>query len=125
MMDELPPYVISGDRGGRVIERVTTALDVADSGRLVRIEGLCASACTVYLALTRVNRVCLGPGAVLAFHQTTDIKTGKTNPKANKIVLSFYPISVQNWIKARGGLTAKLLVMDFAEARKHVRVCPS
>jgi hypothetical protein len=80
VMDELPPYVISGDRGSR----------------LVRIEGLCASACTVYLALTRVNRVCLGPGAVLAFHQTTDIKTGKTNPKANKIVLSLYPISVQN-----------------------------
>jgi hypothetical protein len=56
---------VSGDWGGEVDARVAEVARLERDGTRVVISGVCASACTLYLALPTT---CLARGAKLGFH---------------------------------------------------------
>lgn len=86
----------------------------------VRIEGLCASQCTVDLFRVR-DRACLTPGAVLAFHQPYADLPGRRRTYLPG--LASYPSDVQAWLDARGGLPRQFVEMSPREAARYLRRC--
>jgi hypothetical protein len=87
---------------------------VRASGERVVIDGPCLSACTLVLSLVPSERICVTRRAVLGFHAARSIdRRGRmySEPEASEIVLQAYPDSVQGWIRRRGGLTSRLLLL--------------
>jgi hypothetical protein len=84
------------------------------SGERVVIDGPCLSACTLVLSMVPNNRICVTRRAVLGFHAARSVdQLGRmyAEPEASEVVLEAYPAAVQNWIRRRGGLTSRLLVL--------------
>ena len=84
------------------------------SGERVVIDGPCLSACTLVLSMVPSNRICVTRRAVLGFHAARSVdRRGRTyaEPEASQIVLQTYPAGVRNWIRSRGGLTSRLLLL--------------
>lgn len=105
---------IADDRGGRIGAYVDKYQDLRNSGELVIIDGLCASACTIILGTVPHDKICVTSNARLAFHAAWDVgSNGRaiTNPEATQMLYSMYPSPVQRWISARGGLTARMLFL--------------
>src|SRR6476659_9070674 len=87
---------------------------VRESGERVVIDGPCLSACTLVLSMVPSNRICVTRRAVFGFHAARSIdRRGRTyaEPEASQIVLQTYPAGVRNWIRSRGGLTSRLLLL--------------
>ena len=101
--------VIRNDPGGRIIDY---ALKVAKA-KSVRIDGWCASACTLYIAHPNV---CITRRARLAFHAAS-------HPVATQYLINQYPQWVDDWIAAQGGLSARLVEMPNRHAMQHMRAC--
>jgi hypothetical protein len=59
------PYVVLKDPGGNLIDRLGQIHVMREEGVEVKIHGVCASACTLYLDMPGV---CVSPGALLGFH---------------------------------------------------------
>ena len=59
------PLRILNDPGGEIGVRIRQVAHLRAQGRVVRIEGTCHSACTLYLGL---EGACVTPGARLGFH---------------------------------------------------------
>jgi hypothetical protein len=114
---------IGGDRGGYVVQYALRVLKLRKSGTPLRFTGRCQSACTIYLALPR-RQTCISPGASFSFHAPYGGGSG-----GNRIALSYmlnsYPSWVRNWINKWGGLSRKLITMDYAYASKFMRTCGS
>jgi hypothetical protein len=92
----------------QLFERVRT------SGERVVIDGPCLSACTLVLSLVPSDRICVTRRAILGFHAARSVdQRGRTyaEPEASELVLEAYPPAVQNWIRHRGGLTSRLLLL--------------
>ena len=87
---------------------------VRASGERVGIDGPCLSACTLVLSLVPSNRICVTRRAVLGFHAARSVdQVGRmyAEPEASEVVLEAYPAAVRGWIRRRGGLTSRLLVL--------------
>lgn len=87
---------------------------VRESGQRVIIDGPCLSACTLVLSTLPHNRICVTRRAVLGFHAASSRdRRGRLvrEPDATAIVLETYPPPVQNWIRRRGGLTSRVLLL--------------
>jgi hypothetical protein len=87
---------------------------VRASGERVVIDGPCLSACTLVLSLVPNNRICVTRRAVLGFHAARSVdQVGRmyAEPEASETVLEAYPAAVRGWIRRRGGLTSRLLVL--------------
>src|SRR5579872_4003823 len=87
---------------------------VRASGERVVIDGPCLSACTLVLSLVPNERICVTRRAILGFHAARSIdRRGRTyaEPEASELVLEAYPDGVRNWIRHRGGLTSRLLLL--------------
>ena len=100
--------------GGQVGPFLDLFEQVRDSGERVVIDGPCLSACTLVLSMVPTNRICVTRRAVLGFHAARSIdRRGRTyaEPEASEIVLQTYPAGVRNWIRSRGGLTSRLLLL--------------
>jgi hypothetical protein len=99
----------------------------ASLGIKVRIDGVCASACTI---LTRLpaNLVCATQKAELHFHKTR--ASGSANVSAarleqeNSRLLALYPSGIRTWINIRGGLTDEILTMPPQAVSHYLRSCP-
>ncbi len=75
------------------------------AGSTFRIDGWCASACTLVLGWS--DRVCITKRAVLGFHQVRDPRTGRVTPETRQTserLLAIYPAPVREFISAHGGL---------------------
>jgi hypothetical protein len=84
------------------------------SGERVVIDGPCLSACTLVLSMVPNDRICVTRRAVLGFHAARSIdQRGRISaePEASALVLRAYPASVRGWIRRRGGLTSRLLLL--------------
>jgi hypothetical protein len=98
------PIVIAApfpDRGGVLqvyYERYRTQVAAAAT---FRIDGRCASACT--LVLLWADRVCVTERAALGFHQLRD-KSGQRAQSESDRLMSLYPAPVREYILAHGGL---------------------
>ena len=101
--------------GGYVSDYLLAFARVRQSGERVIIDGPCLSACTLVLSTIPSNRICVTRRAVLGFHapRVVDRKTGRSSraPEATRIVVNSYPARVRAWIKKRGGLSQKLILL--------------
>ena len=101
--------------GGFVVDYLQAFARVRQSGERVVIDGPCLSACTLVLSTIPSNRICVTRRAVLGFHapRMIDRQTGRSSraPEATRIVIKSYPAGVRAWIKKRGGLSQKLILL--------------
>ena len=87
---------------------------VRASGERVVIDGPCLSACTLVLSMVPIDRICVTRRAILGFHAARSIDSrGRiyAEPEASELVLEAYPYAVRGWIRNRGGLTSRLLLL--------------
>lgn len=115
---------VNNDPGGNVLGYAVRVLQAKKDGAQVRINGYCASACTLYLHLPS-RQLCVGKNASFHFHAPYIMVDGKkTVPKSIKsYMMKMYPGWVQSWVNSKGGLTGKLIPMDYNVIRKHIRQC--
>ena len=100
--------------GGQVGPFVDLFERVRASGEQVVIDGPCLSACTLVLSMVPTDRICVTRRAVLGFHAARSIdRRGRlyAEPEASELVLQAYPAPVRGWIRHRGGLSSRLLLL--------------
>jgi hypothetical protein len=103
--------VVQSDPGGNVVALYTQYYNEWQDGHRHRIDGLCASACTMRLAFEMPapgaqsdNRTCITPTGRLGFHRAFYVslfgwKLG--SPWGTRYMLDRYPTRVRNWIEPR------------------------
>ena len=100
--------------GGQVGPFLELFERVRASGERVVIDGPCLSACTLVLSVVPDDRICVTRRAILGFHAARSIdRRGRlySEPEASALVLEAYPVPVRGWIRRRGGLTSRLLLL--------------
>jgi len=100
--------------GGQVGPFLDLFERVRASGERVVIDGPCLSACTLVLSMVPSNRICVTRRAILGFHGARSVDPlGHlyAEPEASELVLEAYPAAVRGWIRHRGGLTSRLLLL--------------
>ena len=105
---------ILGSPGGQVGPFLDLFERVRASGEIVVIDGPCLSACTLVLSVVPNDRICVTRRAVLGFHAARSVDgRGRfyAEPEASEAVLEAYPGPVRSWIRRRGGLTSRLLLL--------------
>ena len=112
--------------GGQVGPFLDLFERVRKSGERVVIDGPCLSACTLVLSTVPNNRICVTRRAVLGFHAARSIdRRGRmyAEPEASELVLEAYPAPIRDWIRRRGGLTSRLLLLRGRELSAFYRTC--
>jgi len=105
---------ILASAGGQVGPFLDLFERVRASGERVVIDGPCLSACTLVLSTVPSDRICVTRRAILGFHAARSIDPrGRifAEPEASELVLEAYPYAVRGWIRTRGGLTSRLLLL--------------
>jgi hypothetical protein len=100
--------------GGQVGPFLDLFERVRASGERVVIDGPCLSACTLVLSMVPNDRICVTRRAILGFHAARSVDPlGRiyAEPEASELVLAAYPSGVRSWIRRRGGLTSRLLLL--------------
>src|SRR6202521_4110887 len=100
--------------GGQVGPFLDLFERVRASGERVVIDGPCLSACTLVLSMVPADRICVTRRAILGFHAARSIdRRGRmyAEPEASELVLEAYPSPVRGWIRRRGGLSSRLLLL--------------
>lgn len=96
--------------------------ELAQTGVNLRINGMCISACTFFLAYFPEDRICITPRASLGFHQAgTD--RGPEPEFSRALYTMLYPAWVRQWIEARGGLEADVGYMFAKDMQGHIKLC--
>jgi hypothetical protein len=103
-----PPIIIRGDDGGWLQTYYLRFHAQVENGATFRIDGRCASACTLVLAYP--DRVCPTKRAVLGFHAARN-RNGTLNQKVTDAMMTEYPAPVLEYIAAHGGLPGPSSVM--------------
>jgi hypothetical protein len=109
---------IRADGGGRIGDYLDLFQRVRASGERVVIDGPCLSACTLVLSIVPKNRICVTQRAVLGFHAAYSknwMGEEQTEHEATQAVMKFYPGPVRNWIRKRGGLNERTVLMRSSE----------
>lgn len=115
------PTVYATGPGGSVIEYARRVSNARIGGHVVRITGRCESACTLFLAMPP-SRVCLSRGSSFTFHLPYGARADFNTWAANYMMQS-YPQWVRSYIQAHGGLSHRLLRMDYAYASRFLPTC--
>src|SRR5712691_302416 len=100
--------------GGQVGPFLDLFERVRASGERVVIDGPCLSACTLVLSMVPGDRICVTRKAILGFHAARSVDArGRmyAEPEASELVLEAYPAAVRGWIRRRGGLNSRLLLL--------------
>jgi hypothetical protein len=100
--------------GGQMGQFLDLFERVRASGERVVIDGPCLSACTLVLSMVPNDRICVTRRAILGFHAARSVdERGRqfAEPEASELVLEAYPAAVRGWIRHRGGLTSRLLLL--------------
>ena|ERR1700737_3991545 len=100
--------------GGQVGPFLDLFERVRASGERVVIDGPCLSACTLVLSVVPSDRICVTRRAILGFHAARSLdRRGRmyAEPEASELVLDAYPSAVRGWIRHRGGLSSRLLLL--------------
>lgn len=107
--------VIRADAGGRIGDYLDMFESVRQSGRRVMIDGPCMSACTLVVSVVPRSRICVTRRAVLGFHAAWRPDTAgrpRRHPEATQLMMDTYPPAIRRWIRRRGGLTARTLLLQ-------------
>jgi len=114
-------HVIANDRGGSIVSYAQDVRRLRDQNKLVVFNGQCASACTMYLSLD-TNRTCIAPGASFVFHRAYGA-SADMNEWGTNFMIRQYPAWVRDWVAQNGGLTDRLIRMDYSYASRYLRPC--
>lgn len=114
-------HVVANDRGGSIVTYAQEVRRLRNQNKLVVFNGQCASACTMYLSLNS-DRTCIAPGASFLFHRARGASVDM-NAWGTDFMISQYPAWVRDWIARNGGLTDRLIRMDYAYASRFMRPC--
>ena len=117
---------IDGDPGGRIGTYMMQYMLLRDSGQNVVIDGPCMSACTLVLSLIPRGRICVTDRALLGFHAAwTPDYDGRPLPSyaATRMLFSTYPAQVKSWIRRKGGLTPRTIMLRGRELATMYRSC--
>lgn len=106
---------IVDDRGGDVRSYYIRSAEITAAGNSIRFIGTCKSACTILLKHVE----CVSPDAEFWFHAPR-FKGELYDPW---FVYNPLPTAVQQWIKGRGGLTAKWLILKGDDMTAILPVC--
>jgi hypothetical protein len=107
---------ISDDKGGFVYFYQQKWEKLAAQKDTVRIDGMCASACTLLTGYFPRKDICVTPNAALGFH-------AGTFPFVTETLLKIYPQDIRKWIDEHGGLTFQLIWMQRPEIYKFFHKC--
>lgn len=105
---------IEASAGGRIGDYLDLFASVARSGERVVIDGPCLSACTLVLSLVPRERICITRRAVLGFHaawKPDEDGRARTHARATQLMMESYPSNVRHWIRRKGGLTSRTLML--------------
>lgn len=112
---------IGNDTGGYVADYALRMFDVMSSRKPVKFVGSCDSACTLFLALPR-NQTCAETGASFRFHAPV-APTESAARAVKAFMMREYPRWVQSWIARQGGLTDRIVTMDYSYVSQYMRSC--
>ena len=91
-------------RGGSFRDYDVTVQQFNASGERFRIRGRCASACTLFLAITNV---CIEPTARLMFHTGNSGHGGVVSPLATAHMMSAYNSRLRSYLEAGGYMNTR------------------
>ncbi len=117
---------IRASPGGRIGNFVELFAQVRATGERVVIDGPCLSACTLVLSMIPRERICVTRRAVLGFHAAwkPDMEGRPvTQPEATALMMATYPPHVRNWIRRKGGLTSRTLLLRGRALTSMYRSC--
>src|SRR5437763_1318530 len=112
--------------GGEVGPFLDLFARVRASGERVVIDGPCLSACTLVLSTVPNERICVTRRAILGFHAARSMDArGRlyAEPEASAAVLQAYPAAVRGWIRRRGGLSSRVLLLRGRELAAIYPLC--
>jgi hypothetical protein len=112
-------YIITSSYGGSFSDFSAAATEVLETGKKVKIDGICLSSCAIFADEARPN-VCITPRARFGFHMMRDPDT--------KEFLGPMPMSkdINDWVMRRGGYPfsrSRLRMMAFKDAKAFWPVC--
>ncbi len=113
--------VISADQGGSVVKYAQRVSIARHNKTQVKFKGKCQSACTMFLSLPK-NQACISRGASFTFHRAFGASRDM-NEWATQYMLKNYPDWVVRWINQNGGLSRKLLQMNYSYASQYLPTC--
>jgi hypothetical protein len=101
------PVTIGTSPGGSVFGFIGDYDELRRSGRPVRIDGLCVSACTLLVGEIPPDRICVTPYAKLAFHSAKEPSEKHPDrwvfsPDGTRILWQMYPDKVQALLRRHG-----------------------
>jgi hypothetical protein len=112
---------ISNNGGGVVVQFALKVAEYEEAGTLVKFSGRCDSSCTLFLGLPQ-RQTCINPGAYFRFHSPS-AKNARATRTAQAFMMQKYPDWVRNWIQVQGGLSSRLIKMDYAYASRFIPSC--
>lgn len=112
---------IGNDSGGYIIKYALRMMKIRQSGALVKFNGRCDSACTLFLAIPS-SHSCTTNDASFRFHLPLG-SSESGNKLARDYMLRNYPGWVRSWIRQKGGLSHKLITMNASYAQKFTGAC--
>jgi hypothetical protein len=118
---------IKADTGGQIGPYLENLMALKNSGERVAIDGPCLSACTMVLGVIPRDRICVTSRARLGFHAAWNPgQNGQpvTSQAATKFLMDIYPEHVKSWIKHRGGLSRRMIVLSGSELSAMYPTCP-
>lgn len=92
---------LANDYGGNIAAYATYFDVLKEQGESIRVNGPCASACTLFFRLPD-GRYCATEKAELQLH-------AGSSRVARDVMLRSYPEKLRDWIDAHGGLTERWL----------------
>ena len=105
---------VGDDPGGMVVDYLRWFDRMRAANVEIRLEGSCVSACTLVLSLPP-DAACIMPTAKLGFHLAS-VNNEPDPALTDQLVLRYYPVVVQKWIKDHGPLAEAPIYMLGAEA---------
>jgi hypothetical protein len=112
---------IANNSGGNIAVFALAAAEYQSAGTLVKFNGRCDSACTLFLGLPS-KQTCISQGAFFRFHAPFGV-SAKSQKTAHAYLMRKYPKWVRTWIASQNGLSRNLITMDYSHARKFIRSC--
>jgi hypothetical protein len=117
---------IANDKGGQIGPYLDAFLNLRKTGEQVIIDGPCLSACTLVLGIVPRERICVTRRAQFGFHAAWNPgRDGRPvlSQAGTKALWDLYPGEIREWLKKRGGLKPKMVILSGSELMAMYRAC--
>ena len=95
--------VIRYGQGGRVDEHISQFAIYRNTGANVEVRGPCYSACTMLTTYIEREKLCIAPGAFMAFHAGRGLERRNYAEVETRFYYTNLPQHIRDWIDRQGG----------------------